>query len=140
MREGHLFHQYEMKSLPFFPFEISVELTSKGLHAAPGLGMAVVQCIFDYIAMLQAQGPQHWLWLENKVINDRKFRCFPPTSSCRLFTKPVRKVLNGAKERNLEISAKFYLSFSDGRQKMPTGWSMWQGYPEICFCTDLNTP
>lgn len=73
---GAIVHADEVKFLPSLPFEIGIELTSKGLHAASGLGLAVVQHVFDYIAMLQAYGPQEWLWHENRVINHSRFRCY----------------------------------------------------------------
>jgi hypothetical protein len=76
---GHIISKEELKTLPYYPLEICIDLTSEGLHAAPGLGMGVVQCIFDYISILCAQGPQKWFWLEKKAINDLKFQCAPVT-------------------------------------------------------------
>jgi hypothetical protein len=92
VRETDSIAQHGVKTLPFYPLEINIELTSKGLHAAPGLGMGVVQCVFDYIAMLRSHGPQKWFWLEKKAINDLNFQCAPHPLTCAIKAVPVAYV------------------------------------------------
>eukprot|EP00892_Ulva_mutabilis_P011819 jgi/Ulvmu1/9009/UM005_0100.1 len=58
----------------FALFEVEVTLTGVGLHAGPGLGLAVVQLLCQYLHMLKAAGPQEWVWRESKLIADCKFR------------------------------------------------------------------
>lgn len=59
----------------FALFQFEIELTVEGLNAAPGMGLAVAQILFDYIAMLKKAGPQAWIWEEMKGLNDCSFRC-----------------------------------------------------------------
>lgn len=54
---------------------MEVTLTEAGLHAEPGLGLATVAMLFQYLHMLEAAGPQEWVWRESKLISDCKFRC-----------------------------------------------------------------
>jgi secreted Zn-dependent insulinase-like peptidase len=55
-------------------FSVAVTLTDAGLHAGPGLGLAVVALVFAYIKLLRAAGPQEWVWRELKAIADMRFR------------------------------------------------------------------
>jgi secreted Zn-dependent insulinase-like peptidase len=67
----------------FVLLNVEVDLTCKGLHAAPGLGMAVVQLVFDYIAMLKVNGPKQWMWLQMKALHEHNFRSASSSSrSC----------------------------------------------------------
>ena len=59
----------------FALFEVEVTLTAAGLHAEPGLGLAAVAVLFQYLHMLKAARPQEWVWRESKLISDCKFRC-----------------------------------------------------------------
>lgn len=61
----------------FALFEVEITLTAAGLHAGPGLGLAAVRLLFQYLQMLKAAGPQEWVWQESKLISDCKFRCVP---------------------------------------------------------------
>lgn len=65
-------------------FEVEVTLTVAGLHAGRGLGLAAVDLLFQYLQMLEAAGPQEWVWQESKLISDCKFRCGPArcTAAC----------------------------------------------------------
>jgi insulysin len=56
-------------------FQLDVDLTTQGLNATPGLGLAVAQLLFDYIAMLKEADPQAWIWDEMKGLNETSFRC-----------------------------------------------------------------
>lgn len=58
-------------------FEVEITLTAAGLYAGPGLGLAAVSLLFQYLQMLEAAGPQEWVWRESKLISDCKFRCDP---------------------------------------------------------------
>jgi secreted Zn-dependent insulinase-like peptidase len=62
------------QAVGFVFFYVEVDLTCKGLHAAPGLGMAVTQLVFDYIAMLKVNGPKQWMWLQMKALHEHNFR------------------------------------------------------------------
>jgi secreted Zn-dependent insulinase-like peptidase len=55
-------------------FGISATLTEAGLAAGPGLGLAVVDLMFEYLAMLEATGPQEWVFQELKSIANMKFQ------------------------------------------------------------------
>jgi secreted Zn-dependent insulinase-like peptidase len=52
-------------------------LTEAGLNAGPGLGLAPVGLLFQYLSLLRAAGPQEWVWREIKAISDMKFRWGP---------------------------------------------------------------
>lgn len=60
----------------YFLFTVEIHLTIRGLHASPGLGMAVIKRLFDYIGMLKSNGPQEWRWMEMKSLREQSFRYF----------------------------------------------------------------
>jgi secreted Zn-dependent insulinase-like peptidase len=56
---------------------VELTLTDRGLNAGPGLGMAPMQLIFDYLSMLHSLGPQEWIWQESAGLSEAKFRNAP---------------------------------------------------------------
>ncbi|GAX76258.1 hypothetical protein CEUSTIGMA_g3702.t1 [Chlamydomonas eustigma] len=57
-----------------FLFGITLTLTDAGLDAGPGMGLAAVALVFQYLHMLRKEGPQEWVYSELKSIYDMKFR------------------------------------------------------------------
>ncbi|GMH33878.1 hypothetical protein BSKO_01712 [Bryopsis sp. KO-2023] len=55
-------------------FEVSLTLTDAGFAAAPGLGLAPVKMLFQYLEMLRQAKPQAWVYEELKSIGEMKFR------------------------------------------------------------------
>jgi nardilysin len=55
-------------------FSITITLTEAGLEAGPGLGLAVIGLVFEYLDLLRSSGPQEWIWREQKAIHEMKFR------------------------------------------------------------------
>lgn len=49
------------------PPQVNITLTEAGLAAGEGFGLAAVELLFQYLAMLRAAGPQEWVWQELKV-------------------------------------------------------------------------
>jgi hypothetical protein len=68
-------------------FQLELELTTEGLNASPGLGLAAAQLVFDYLAMLKQAGAQAWIWEEMKRLNDMNFKYDRvPSAICSSFS------------------------------------------------------
>jgi secreted Zn-dependent insulinase-like peptidase len=76
----------EVHNTEYYLFQLEIDLTSQGLNAAPGMGLAVAQLLFDYIAMLKESGPQAWIWDEMKALKEMSFRCDAAAAISRLLT------------------------------------------------------
>lgn len=57
-------------------FDVSITATDAGLAASPGNGLAIVEYLFGYIAMLKQAGPQEWAFRELAAIGGLKFRFY----------------------------------------------------------------
>ncbi|MEW5302568.1 MAG: hypothetical protein WDW38_002287 [Sanguina aurantia] len=55
-------------------FSVGLTLTEAGLAEGAGCGLAVVDLVFQYLAMMRAEGPQEWVWQEMKAIADMRFK------------------------------------------------------------------
>lgn len=56
-------------------FQVQLTLTTEGLNAGPGFGLAAVGLFFEYMSMLKECGPQQWVWEESRKLSDMRFRC-----------------------------------------------------------------
>ncbi|KAI8472962.1 MAG: Metalloenzyme, LuxS/M16 peptidase-like protein [Monoraphidium minutum] len=68
-------------------FSVAMTLTEAGLNAGPGMGLAPVGLLFQYLRLLQQAGPQEWVWRELKAISDFKFRFLEDEDSCDYVTR-----------------------------------------------------
>lgn len=55
-------------------FDITITLTQAGLDEGPGCGLACAELLFGYLAMLQAAGPQRWVFDEQAAVANMRFR------------------------------------------------------------------
>ena len=70
-------------------FQVQFTLTTEGLNAEPGRGLAPVGLLFEYIELLKQEGPQRWVWDESRRVSDMRFRCCPDKIvNKELFSKP----------------------------------------------------
>ena len=55
--------------------QVQITLTTEGMAAGPGYGLAPVGLFFEYMRMLKAAGPQRWCWDESRRVSDMRFKC-----------------------------------------------------------------
>ena len=62
-------------------FEVTITLTQSGLDAAPGMGLACIKVLFEYLSMLKNSGPQEWVFNEIAAINAMRFKFWEETDA-----------------------------------------------------------
>lgn len=92
---------YMSESFPdFAAFGISIDVTENGLSHIDD----IIECVFAYIGMMNAEGPKEWIYTENIVTQDMNFRYVSKTEPSSYATNlannmhmfPAKNIITGA--------------------------------------------
>ncbi|KAK9797401.1 hypothetical protein WJX73_004607 [Symbiochloris irregularis] len=88
-------------------FDVSVQLTEAGLQAGPGMGLAVIGLLFQYLGMLQREGLQSWAYAELAAIATTKFQYANEEEACDYVTRLAADMLHYEPEHTLNADSLF---------------------------------